>query len=212
MKDLPVFTTENGAASLILREIAYQKTAYVRVQSSQSLPALVEECVSFCRAVGAEAVFAAGHPQLEQYPFHTAIVKLCCLKEAIEDTDAALFPVQEHTLQQWLDIYRQKVRHVPNAAWMTDADGQKMLADGDGYFVHRQGQLLGIGRADWDSIRFLAAVKPGAGADVVKALCHAIQAETVTLEAASANHKAMQLYRTLGFLESAEISRWYKIF
>lgn len=212
MKDLPVFTSENGVASLILREIPYQKTAYVRIQSTQVFDALIEDCVSFCRAVGAETVYGAGYPDLEKYPFHTSIRKLSCQKENIPDTDAALFPVQEHTLRRWLEIYREKVPHIPNGAWMTDADGKQMLLVGDGYFVHREGTLLGIGRASADTIRFLAAVQPGAGADVVKALCHAVSEDTLTLEAASENQKAMKLYRSLGFVETMELSRWYKIF
>ena len=31
MKDIPAFTTENGIASLILREIPYREEAYIRI-------------------------------------------------------------------------------------------------------------------------------------------------------------------------------------
>ena len=34
MRNIPVFTTEFGVASLILKEIPYKGTAYVRLQSS----------------------------------------------------------------------------------------------------------------------------------------------------------------------------------
>lgn len=212
MKDIPVFTTENGAASLILREIPYTNTAYVRIQASESLTALVEECVSFCRAVGAEQVYGAGHDGLASYPFHTAVINMKADRENIADTDAALFPVQEKTLSRWLELYRQKVRHVPNGAWMTDADGKEMLIAGEGYFVHREGKLLGIGRVSGGKLLFLASFQPGAGAEVVKALCHAVTEDTVSLEVASSNQKAVSLYESLGFIPAAELSRWYKIF
>ena len=35
MKDIPVFTTEFGIASLILRDIPYRGEAYVRVRSCE---------------------------------------------------------------------------------------------------------------------------------------------------------------------------------
>ena len=58
MKDFPVFTTENGAASLVLKEIPYKKEAYITLRASQAPQALLEECVSFCRACGAEKIYA----------------------------------------------------------------------------------------------------------------------------------------------------------
>lgn len=212
MKDIPLFTTENGAASLVLREIPYTNTAYVHIQASESVAALVEECVSFCRAVGAEQVYGTGHEGLASYPFHTAVIAMRADRENIADTDAALFPVQEQTLPRWLELYRQKVRHIPNAAWMTDADGKDMLKAGEGYFVHRDGKLLGIGRVSGGKLLFLASFQPGAGADAVKALCYAVTEETVSLEVASTNHKAVSLYESLGFIPTAELSGWYKIF
>ena len=69
MLDIPMFTTENGAASLILKEIPYSEAAYIKIHSSQAPEALLEECVSFCRMAGAENIYASGHVILEKYPF-----------------------------------------------------------------------------------------------------------------------------------------------
>ena len=211
MKDLPFFTTPFGTASLILREIPYRKTAYIRILTASHLTDLLEECVGFCRAAGAERIYSAQWEGMDAYPLYTAVTRLRCPKEQLEDTEAALFPVQEHTLDRWLGIYRRKVIRVPNGAWMTDADGKKMLADGSGYFVHRNGQLLGIGKVSGDTVEFLASEVPGAGADIVKALAHAVFAEDVCLDVATANTKAVTLYESLGFLPVRELSRWYKI-
>ncbi len=211
MKDIPVFTTENGAASLILREIPYQQTAYVTVQDSLEPEKLLEECRSFCCACGAEAVYATGHACLERWPFHTAMWQMQCSAATLGDTDGALWPVQEHTLAAWREIYNEKVRRVPNGAWMTMADGAEMLKKGDGYFVHRGETLLGIGRASAGCIDWVAATQPGAGETVVKALAHAVTEEVISLTVASGNKKAVKLYEGLGFIRVKELSRWYRL-
>lgn len=212
MKDIPIFTTQYGTASLVLREIPYQQTAYVRILAADHIQGLLEECIGFCRAVGAEKIYGADHGELKQYPLYTAIVRMRCGKEQLETTDAALFPVQEHTLERWLEIYRQKVRRVPNGAWMTDADGKQMLADGSGYYIHRGESLLGIGKLRENTIEFLASVQPGVGEDIVRALAHAVFSDDICLEVATSNTKAVMLYDRLGFLPIKELARWYKIF
>lgn len=211
MKDIPVFTTENGVASLILKEIPYRGEAYIRIQSSLSAEALLAECVQFCTMCGAEKIYAAGHPYFEKYPVHTSVLQMRRSLEGIGDTDASLFPVQEQTLIQWRKLYNERMRDVPNAAWMTEKDGQEMLKKGDGYFVHRDGQLLGIGRAFGDRIDAVIAAQPGMGADVVLALCHALTADTAVLEVASGNPRAIRLYQRLGFTRTGELSRWFRV-
>ena len=211
MKDLPLFTTEHGAATLILKEIPYQETAYIILRDSLEPLALAKECAEFCRACGAEKIYATGHDALSAYPFYTAMWEMSCLRKSIPDTDAALWPVQEKTLTQWQRIYNEKVKKVPNGAWMTNADAEKMLQDGDGYFIHRGETLLGIGRAGADRIDWVASLVPGAGADVVKALTHATTEDTTKLTVASTNQKAVALYEHLGFLRTAELSKWYQL-
>lgn len=211
MKDIPVFTTENGAASLILREIPYQQSAYIILRDTREPEKLTAECRDFCVACGAERVYATGHSVLENGGFHTAIRRMTCPAAALADTDAALWPVGEQTLDTWRQIYNEKVAKVPNGAWMTLEDGREMLKNGDGYFVHRGKTLLGIGRASGDTIEWVAAVQPGAGRDVVLALAHALTEETLTLTVASTNRKAVGLYESLGFVTTAELSRWYRL-
>ena len=211
MRDIPVFTTEFGVASLILREVPYQQTAYIHLQATEEPEKLLRECVTFCRMTGAEKILVKEADGLTEYPLYTAIWRMRTMTGALGDTDAALFPVQEHTVDEFQKIYNQKVSHIPNAAWMDSADKKQMLKAGEGYFVHRDGQLLGIGRVLGGEIRFLAAVQPGAGADVVKALAHAVMEDTVIVEVASANEKAVKLYERLGFVKIAELSRWYRV-
>ena len=211
MKDIPVFATEYGIASLVLKEIPYQSAAYVTVRDSLEPERLLEECIGFCRACGADRIYATGHSELESRPLYTVMWQMQCSLEALPDTDAALWPVQENTLKQWQQIYNDKVRNLPNGAWMTDADARKMIERGDGYFIHRGETLLGIGRASGDTIDWVASLQPGAGRDVLLALSHAITEETVLLTVASVNIKAVKLYENLGFLKNKELSRWFQI-
>ena len=212
MKDIPVFTTENGAASLILREIPYCGRAYIKMQSTLNPDALLNECISFCQACGANWIHAAGHPYLEKYPLITAVVEMRRSLEGMEQTDAALFPVLPETVGIWREIYNRRMSDVPNAAYMTPADEKTQLEIGDGYFIHRNGQLLGIGRASADTIDAIISEQPGAGKDVVLALCSALTADTVRLTVAAANPRAVRLYERLGFMKTRIISRWFRVF
>ncbi len=211
MKDIPVFDSEYGVASLFLREIPYRKRAHIKIQSSLEPERLLEECVAFCRMCGAEWIDAAGHDYLEKYPLITALYAMQCPRVAIPETDACLFPVTEKTVDKWLEICNDRMADVPNAAFMDSADGRQLLKTGDGYFIHREGQLLGIGKAAGDFLDTVISVKPGAGETVVRALCSCLQAETVKLMVAGANERAVRLYERMGFVKTRELSRWYRV-
>lgn len=211
MKDIPMFTTEYGVASLVLKEIPYKATAYVKLLSSLESEKLLDECIRFCRMCGAEIVDATGDPILENYPFTTAIYAMQCPRAQLPETDACLFPVTEHTLADWLKIYNQRMKDVPNAAYMDSRDGKALLKSGDGYFVHRDGKLLGIGKAAGDTIDAVISAERGMGETVVRTLAGALNCDTVRLTVASTNALALRLYERLGFTKTAELSRWYRV-
>ena len=212
MRDIPVFATEFGAASLTLSQIPTQHKAYVRIQATQDLQKLVEECVSFCRMCGAQQVYATGHTALNAYPYHTSILSMSCRKDCLADTSAWLEPVRQETLFTWKDIYNDKIQNVPNAACMSIKQAQEMLAEQSGYFVFKDENCVGIGRASDAMIKWVAATQMGAGADIVLALAKQIKDDVISLEVAQTNIKALLLYKRLGFDQDKEISRWYKIY
>lgn len=211
VRDIPMFTTQNGVASLILKEIVYKQNAYIRLQDSMAPEKLLKECVDFCVAAGAEHIFATGHGSLEEYPIHSVIVELRCSRESLGETDAALFPVLQETFETWRNIYNEKMSGVPNAATIRLSDREKILQSGSAYFIHREGTLLGIGKAAGNHIDAVASTIPGSGADVLRALCNALSDDDVILECALENLSAMRLYQSLGFVKSREISRWYSV-
>lgn len=211
MRDFPVFTTENGVASIVLKEVPYKGIAYITIQDSLAPEELLKECVEFAKMAGAKKIYATGHRILEEYPLFTSILKMSCLREGIQETDCALFPVTEKAKGQWQSLYNEKMREVPNASTMTNEDLEKLLARGGGYFVHKKGELLGIGIAFDDTVESVIAAKPGAGRSVMLALCSSLFSEQIVLEVASANIPAVKLYEKLGFIKVSEISRWYNV-
>ncbi len=213
MKDMPVFTTENGVASLTLREIPYKKLAYIKLQSSLEPEKLLEECVSFCRACGAERVCASGMDFLEQYPLHTAILEMQRSKEGLADSGncLCLFPVTAETLECWKDHYNKRMAGIDNAAYMDSQMAREMLKKGDGYFVHKDHWILGLGRVSGDRVEAVASLRPGFGEGVLRTLAELVTSDTVTLQVASTNEKALRLYDRLGFVRTREVSRWYRV-
>lgn len=211
MKDIPMFTSEYGVASLFLREIPYRSRAHIKIQSSLEPEKLLEECVSFCRMCGAEWIDAAGHAYLEKYPLITALVSMQCSREQLGEGNACLFPMTEQTMQRWLDICNKRMANVPNAAYLDAKDGRELLEKGSAYFVHRDGELLGIGVASGDFIDTVVAVQKGAGETVVRALNGVLTGEMARLMVADANTRAVRLYERLGFVKVKELSRWYRV-
>ena len=76
MKDFPVFTTENGVASLVLREVPYKGIAFVTLQDTQLPMKLLADCVEFCRAVGAQKVYATGNNVLCDLPQAVSVIQM----------------------------------------------------------------------------------------------------------------------------------------
>ena len=212
MRDFPVFTTENGVGSLVLKEIPYSGIAYVTVHDSSFPTDFLNECIAFCRAVGAKIVCASGHTILESYPLYTAVYQMSAPWDILPDTDACIFPVTDKTVSRWREIYNTRMKDIDNASYMSENAAEEMLKRGDGYFVHRDGTLLGIGIASDERIDCVASVVRGQGREVVSALKNALMCDRVVLEVASTNHRAIRLYESMGFIKNAEVSRWYKIF
>lgn len=211
MKDIPIFTTEYGVASLVLKEIPYRGRAYVKIRSALEPEKLLEECVQFCRACGADRIDAAGDDYLECYPLITKVWLMTCNRESLGETDACLFPVTEQTVERWLELYNQRMADVANAAYLDSKDGQEFLKNGDCYFVHRNGKLLGIGKAAQDNIDIVIAAEPGMGETVVQALCSVLTEDTVRVAVAQANGRAVRLYERMGFVKTKELSCWYRV-
>lgn len=213
MRDFPVFTTDFGVSSLILREIPYRREAYIHMQDVQpdGFSEHLRECVSFCRMAGAERIYAAGHAALEAYPQYTAVLEMRGTAWVDQQKLKSLFPVTEQTVSRWRSIMNERLREVDNAATLTAADEKKILQSGGAYFVHQEGELLGVGWMEDTKLLQVAAVKPGVGELVMHSLMSLVEGADMTIEVASTNTRALRLYEKLGFLTVRDVMQWYDV-
>lgn len=211
MKDFPMFDTEFGIASLVLKEIPYKGIAYIILREVWDAEKLLAECVSFCRMCGAEVICASGHESLEGYPVYTTVLEMRGEASTDKASMKSLFPVTEATVSQWRNIYNEKMRGIDNAATMTAFDEKRIVQSGGAYFVHDNGELLGIGWLEDTELLAIAAAKPGAGRSVLNTLMSLIEGAQMKLEVASTNERAIHFYEKMGFIKTKEISRWYII-
>lgn len=213
MRDFPFFTTDFGIASLVLKQIPYRQEAYITLLEVQpdGLDDHLRECAAFCRMAGAERIYAKGHPALERYPLHTAVLEMRGTAWVDKEKLENLFPVTEATVSRWRQIYNERMKTVDNAGTLEARDEKEILESGGAYFVHHEGELLGIGWLEDTKLLAVAAVKPGAGERVMHTLMSLVEGADMTLEVASTNEKAIRLYEKLGFIQTAEVSRWYRV-
>lgn len=209
MKDIPFFTTEFGVASLMLGQIPYRQEAYILVQDVQSggLDEHLKECIAFCRMAGAERIYWSA-PEAVGEPC-CIVFQMNCQAWVDKALLESLFPVTEATVSRWRQIYNDRMRGVDNAAALTAADEKKIVDSGGAYFVHHEGELLGIGWLEDTKLLAVAAVQKGAGERVMHTLMSLVEGAAMTLEVASTNTRAVALYEKLGFMKTKEIRRWY---
>lgn len=212
MKDFPFFTTEYGVASLILKEIPYRQLGFINILEAQpgKLRELLEECAGFCRMAGAERILAKGHEDLREYPLHSIVYQMSMTLEPREP-EACLWPVTEETVSRWREIYNRGMGNADNHATLTGQDEKVILQSGGAYFVHRNGQLLGIGWLEGSRLLALVSTVPGMGETVARTLLTTACVDRITLEVVSTNRRAIRLYERMGFVKTAEVSRWYRI-
>lgn len=213
MRDLPFFITDNGVADLILKEIPYKQTAYIRVREAQpgELDQLIGECRAFCRMAGADRIYATGHPELDRWPRYTEELAMRGTAWVDREKLCSLFPVTDQTVTRWRGIYNERMASVHNSATLESRDEKRILESAGAYFVHENGDLLGIGWLEDTALLAVASVKPGAGEKVMHTLMSLVEGAVMSLEVASTNERAIKLYEKLGFLPVASVSEWYDV-
>lgn len=213
MRDFPIFTTDFGVSSLVLKEIPYKKQAYIHIRDVQEayFKEHLAECVSFCRMAGAEAIFASGHEKLDGYPLYTSVLEMRGTAWVDPELLACLFPVTEETVGRWRSLYNETMGNVDNTSTLEGRDEKTILQSGGAYFVHDNGQLLGIGWLEDTKLLAVAAVKRGAGQRVMHSMMSLVEGADMNLEVVSTNGRAIALYEKLGFVCTGTLRQWYRI-
>ena len=67
MRNIPFFTTENGVATLVLKEIPYKGEGYILVHGANKMEALLAECAGLLRPAA----------QTEFLPVGRGCLKIC---------------------------------------------------------------------------------------------------------------------------------------
>lgn len=201
MKDIPIFTGCEGIASLILRQITYNGTAFVLLRSVfTTTEALARECTAFCRAVGAETVIFGGDGDFSGRPIYARVIERSIHRADLPKTEAVARPSAD--TDEWLRIYRRRFADVPAATCFPSTENALTVFDGEA--------SIGIGQVEGGAIRLVASTAPGRGADCVAALAALCQADRITLTCAEENLPAMRLYDRLGFSRGDVKEIWYR--
>jgi len=212
MKNIPVFTTPHGIATLILREIPYSGRAYILPQSAFTSEAeLVRECAEFCRAAGAGQVFAKLDAAIEGASFQCEIWELTRTGPLPQPKcELELTAVTAENCEDYRCLYNEKFAQVDNAAYCDRTDAARLAEEG-GWLYVSGGEILGLGQVQGDELRAIATAQKGLGFDLAIALMKKLETDEVRLSVASSNAPALQLYERLGFEKTAVRSRWYRI-
>ena len=211
MKDFPIFDTEFGIASLVLAEVPYREEAYIHIRDTLQPEELLKECVSFCRMVGAERIYAAGHEYLERYPVQGTIWEMRGQANVDPELVECLWPVTEETVGQWRQMMNERMAGVDNAGTLDSKKEKEILSSGGAYFVHREGRLLGGFWLHEGEVKLVAATERGAGLRVMHTLMSLVPGQDLRLEVISTNEKALRLYEKLGFIRTGMVHQWYRV-
>ena len=214
MKDIPVLSCPDGIATLILREVPFRGEGYILVRGVfGTLEGLLAECTGFCRAAGAERLFAAGEADFSGYPAAIRILGRSAPRASLLPAPEAvrLVPVTEETAADWAREYNARFRAVPAAESCSPAEERALAAGGEALWIWDGAERIGLGRVRGGELLAVAALLPGAGERCVRALAARCAGPEVHLTCAEENTRAMRLYDRLGFSRGAEERVWFSI-
>ena len=197
MKNIPMFTSAYGIATLILREIPWSGSAYVLVRSvwNDQTAALLEECRGFCRAVGAKAVFAAY--DTEELPAEHAYDMLHMTRPKAGLPEAVL---------ELLPLTRE------NSAASYDQSSLEPLYGEDLAWLVKRGEVYaGVAEISKEGLEAVAVLPEfrGMGYDLALSVLHMVPSPVLQLKVASTNTRAIALYQRLGFRVEGVEKRWF---
>ena len=217
MKNIPMFTSSYGLATLILKEIAWNGRAYVLVRSvwNDQIAALLDECRSFCRAVGAEEIYASW--DAEELPAEHAwdMIDMACPKSALPAPrqTVELEQATPETAEDYLRIYNQCFRDVPAAASYDRKSLEPLYGEDLIWLAKVRGQYAAVAEISKEGLEGIAVLPEfrGLGFDLAAAVLRMVPSTEVRLKVASTNVRARRLYDRLGFAEVGISRRWYRL-
>ena len=215
MQNIPLFTAANGLASLVLREIPFSGRAYIMIRSiwNGRGEALVRECADFCRMAGAKEIYAS--MELEDLPLAHAydMVELQCRREDLPDCEPVdVEPLTARWAEEWLEVYNRAFLPIAGAAAYDRREVSRLIKDGTGVLVRRDGHCAAIAETRRDGLAAIAVLPAcrGLGTPLALTLLKRMEPAVLTVRTASTNGPALAMYRRIGFQEQRTVSRWWR--
>lgn len=178
MKDIPVFSCPDGIATLILREVPFRGEGYILVRGVfGTLEGLLAECAGFCRAAGAERLFAAGEADFSGYPAAIRILGRSAPRASLlpHRRRCALFPSRKKRQRTGRGNTMRASGAVPAAESCSPAEERALAAGGEALWIWDGAERIGLGRVRGSELLAVAALQPGAGERCVRALAAGAQ-------------------------------------
>ena len=217
MKNIPVFTSSYGIATLILREIPWSGSAYVLIRSvwDGQTAALLEECRGFCRAVGAKHVYAAWDTAELPAAHAWDMIRMTRPKAGLPQS---LCPVEPEPLTRenaaaYLEIYNRCFVQVPAAASYDAGSLEPLYGEDLAWLVKRGGVYAGVAEISKEGLEGIAVLPEhrGLGYDLALAVLPMVPSPELRLKVASTNLRAIALYERLGFTVDGVEKRWWQL-
>lgn len=217
MKNIPIFTGENGTATLIFHEIPYCGRAYAIIRSvwENRTADFLEECRQFCRAAGAEESYASW--KLETLPADHAydMLTMACSKADLprDGKPVELEPLTPENSGTYLEIYNRCFRDIHGAASYEQSNLEPFYDEDVAWLARVDGIYAGtaeISKRGLEGIAILPQFR-GLGYDLALSVLDMVPRKTVELTVCSTNERAIRLYRRLGFRQTELVSRWWKL-
>ncbi|MFI3312871.1 MAG: hypothetical protein R3Y62_03205 [Eubacteriales bacterium] len=206
MKNIPLFTSEYGLATLILEEIPTKGLGFIIIRSTDNLSGLLSDGVKFCHMCGAETVYATAEAPIPGYPLAYEILEFSAKKNQLPAPigDLKLVPITAENQDTLLSYYEEAFRNVQGS-------GQYSKETQDGFLAYVGEKLVGIGAISEGKLEVIATLEPGMGYALATHLLAKIPEEIITLEVSSTNEKALNLYKKLKFSQTAVLKTYHKI-
>lgn len=216
MKNIPLFTSAYGIATLILREIPWNGCAYVLIRSvwNGQAAALLEECRGFCRAVGAEQIFAAY--DTEELPAEHAYDMILMTRPKAglpEGNQLELEPLTRENSEAYLEIYNRRFVNVPSAASYDRTSLEPLYGEDLAWLAKVNGCYAGVAEISQEGLEGIAVLPEyrGCGYDLALAVLQMVPSTMLQLKVASTNLRAITLYERLGFEKKEIQKRWWRL-
>ena len=217
MKNIPMFTGQHGMATLVFRELSYSGCAYVLVRAvwNGETAAFLEECRSFCRAVGAEKIYASWEENALPANHAYDVLGLCREKSGLSlpRREVELEELRPANGADYLQIYNTCFRPVSGAASYDKQDLQRLYGQDCAFLAKIDGEYAAVAEISKEGLESIAVMPQysGLGYDLSLTVLPMVPSLTLRLKVASTNRRALELYQRLGFEQENIRSRWYEL-